>query len=485
MIFVKKDWTGMFEKKVISLEEGITFSAEKKVELIIEEAKRIKQKAEEGEPRFGICSQEVFQIILDRERTRADRNGHELSLLLFDISEENNRKSINQLNKVLKSRARSIDRFGWYNEEYIGIVLPNTDHTGGVKFAHDVCEMILSKVIAPPDFKVYSYPEMRLPKKTHCIKEDLEGKNRNHQQFNKDVDPIFIKKMPFWKRAFDVLGSITALILTSPFFIFVPVIIKLMSPGPVFFKQERVGYGGRIFTFLKFRTMKFNTDSTVHQNHLNELINSDKPMTKLDRKNDQRIIPFGKIIRAACIDELPQLINVLKGEMSLVGPRPCLPYEAKEYLKWHKYRFDINSGITGLWQVSGKNRLTFKEMIRLDIGYAKRMSLWLDLWILLKTIPAIITIMIDNIVINAFINKMNKNIINDDKFKEFIRHHYSDIYNVDKLELLNDKLKDSHLDLMDLMLLLSKLNKISPNYKAAKRYFGICRLIDFEKRSQL
>jgi lipopolysaccharide/colanic/teichoic acid biosynthesis glycosyltransferase len=118
-------------------------------------------------------------------------------------------------------------------------------------------------------------------------------------------------------------------------------------------------------------------------------------MVKLDHGRDRRIIPLGRFIRKACIDELPQLINVLRGEMSLVGPRPCLPYEAAEYLKWHAYRFDISPGITGLWQVSGKNRLTFREMISLDITYAERMSPWLDLWILAKTVPSILLMLME------------------------------------------------------------------------------------------
>jgi lipopolysaccharide/colanic/teichoic acid biosynthesis glycosyltransferase len=264
-----------------------------------------------------------------------------------------------------------------------------------------------------------------------------------------------------------------------------PLLIIAVSPGPVFFIQDRVGHGGKIFTFLKFRTMKANSDSISHQQHLNELIKTNKPMTKLDKQNDPRIIPFGKFIRKASIDELPQLINVLKGDMSLVGPRPCLPYEAKEYLKWHKYRFDIKPGLTGRWQVSGKNRLTFKEMIRLDIMYANKISLWIDLWILAWTIPTVVSIVIDKFAIDAFFNKMEKKQIPEDRFKGFIKRYYSDIYNVDKLEFLDDKLKNYNIDLMELMLLLSKLNRLSPTYNVAKRYFGICRLIDFEKKSQL
>jgi len=141
---------------------------------------------------------------------------------------------------------------------------------------------------------------------------------------------------------------------------------------------------------LKFRTMYVNNNAEGHRQYLSELITTDLPMTKMDERNDIRIIPFGKFLRYSCMDELPQLINVLKGEMSLVGPRPCLPYEAEKYLRWHARRFDNVPGMTGLWQVSGKNSMTFKEMIRLDIQYSETMSPLLDIKILLRTGPAIL-----------------------------------------------------------------------------------------------
>jgi len=136
--------------------------------------------------------------------------------------------------------------------------------------------------------------------------------------------------------------------------------------------------------------MHTGADVGLHQNHLNTLLTSDSPMTKLDVNHDPRIFPFGKIIRRCYLDELPQLINVLRGEMSLVGPRPCMSYEAEEYRSWQRRRFDAVPGMTGLWQVSGKNRTTFKEMIRLDIKYAREVSPAADIRILLRTVPAIV-----------------------------------------------------------------------------------------------
>lgn len=167
--------------------------------------------------------------------------------------------------------------------------------------------------------------------------------------------------------------------------------IKCVSRGPVLFKQERIGYRGSSFTCFKFRSMRLNAETRNHQSHATELIRkSDVPMVKMDAKGDSRVIPLGSLLRASGLDELPQLINVVRGEMSLVGPRPCVPYEYDQYLPWQKQRFDAFPGLTGLWQVSGKNETTFNEMINLDIFYSKHASPWLDLKIISKTIPALL-----------------------------------------------------------------------------------------------
>jgi len=208
--------------------------------------------------------------------------------------------------------------------------------------------------------------------------------------------PFFVSKTPLWKRTMDIIGAILGLILFAPLMLFISLLIKMVSQGPILFKQERVGFGGELFQFLKFRTMKVNADTTKHQQYYADLIkcssskdNSEKCMTKLDDSNTD-IIPFGKILRNTCLDELPQLINVLRGDMSLIGPRPPIFYEVEKYLRWHNGRFDSVPGMTGLWQVSGKNRLTFNEMIRLDVQYSRRLSFWLDIKILLMTPAAVI-----------------------------------------------------------------------------------------------
>lgn len=432
---------------------------------------------------LNACSKEVFHIIMCRERSRADRNGHPLTLVLFDMEDGIRNRSTHTLIKTLGLRARTVDRFGFYSDGQIGVILPNTSYEGGTKLARDVCRAMVLKQKKPVQYRIFTYPDKWLIE-TSSLKEKKITVGNGKPRFIEGANPHFAKKIPPWKRLADIIGASVFIVLALPFFMIVPLIIKLTGKGPVFFKQERVGQGGRVFTFLKFRTMHMKNNQSVHVDYLSELINSDKPMTKLDSLEDPRIIPLGNLMRKACVDEIPQLFNVLRGDMSLVGPRPCLPYEVQEYLKWHRYRFDIRPGMTGLWQVSGKNRLTFKEMIRLDILYAEKMSFVLDLKILLKTPQAIVTIIADRIRIDSFYQKMEQDRIPKEQFKEFIKRYYADIYRVDGLEFIDDKIKDNHIDLMELMLLLSKIHRLTPTYNVAKRYFGICRLIDTEKKSQ-
>jgi lipopolysaccharide/colanic/teichoic acid biosynthesis glycosyltransferase len=201
--------------------------------------------------------------------------------------------------------------------------------------------------------------------------------------------------LPRWKRALDITAIVLAMPVLLPLSALIAVSIRMTSTGPFLFQQQRVGYRGRRFMCLKFRTMYCGAETVTHQGHLNDLMSSDAPMVKMDATGDSRIIPIGKLLRASGLDELPQLINVLKGEMSLVGPRPCLPYEAEKYLAWQQERFNATPGLTGLWQVSGKNRTTFTRMMQLDIEYAQNKSLWLDLKIIGKTIPALLVQMSD------------------------------------------------------------------------------------------
>jgi exopolysaccharide production protein ExoY len=210
--------------------------------------------------------------------------------------------------------------------------------------------------------------------------------------FQKDQSQkmICLAETPRWKRSLDIVFILMILPVVLPLCILVAAVIRMVSKGPVLFQQERIGYLGRKFMCFKFRTMVVDAETTTHEGHLQLLMNSDMPMLKLDARGDSRIIPFGLLLRSTGLDELPQLINVLRGEMSMVGPRPCLPYEGDNYLPWQRERFNALPGLTGLWQVNGKNQTTFAEMMRLDIGYTREKSLWLDLNIILRTVPAII-----------------------------------------------------------------------------------------------
>ncbi len=199
-----------------------------------------------------------------------------------------------------------------------------------------------------------------------------------------------IAQFPRWKRVLDLCLIIVTFPVWLPLMLLVMALIKLGSRGPIFYRQERVGYRRKLFMIFKFRSMKVNSDTKSHEQHLATLIDDNSPMTKLDVKGDPRLIPFGRLLRATGLDELPQIFNVVRGEMSLVGPRPCLPYEFQRYEPWQQDRVNAAPGLTGYWQVNGKNKTTFAEMIDMDIFYSKNMSLWLDLSIMLKTIPAII-----------------------------------------------------------------------------------------------
>lgn len=232
------------------------------------------------------------------------------------------------------------------------------------------------------------------PLKTFGSQDGIVNKNLvyeailNRQIRLEDVVCSIKNKHPL-KRLFDILVASVVLFAAGPLMLLTAILIKSTSRGPIFFKQDRVGFMGKVFTMYKFRTMETGTDTDMHQDYVTDLINknNDHPMVKIDDRH--QLIPFGNIIRRLFIDELPQLLNVIRGDMSLVGPRPAIPYEVQAYSDWHMGRLLAYPGMTGLWQVSGKNRLTFDEMVRLDIQYADACSFTMDMKILLKTPLAI------------------------------------------------------------------------------------------------
>lgn len=214
----------------------------------------------------------------------------------------------------------------------------------------------------------------------------FEGMNEATMQADLTDEPTRAKTgIPTWKRCFDI----SLLILSAPFWLpvclVIALVIRLGSRGPILFKQERIGQGGRVFICYKFRTMRLNAPQSAHQKHVKDLIESSTPMIKLDAENDGRLIRGGSWIRASGLDELAQLTNIVRGEMSFVGPRPCIPYEYAMYQPWQRRRCAAPPGLTGLWQVSGKNHTTFSQMVHLDIQYARKMSVWLDISILVRT----------------------------------------------------------------------------------------------------
>ncbi|HUT62548.1 MAG TPA: sugar transferase [Anaerolineae bacterium] len=332
------------------------------------------------------CKQ--FNELLKQERLRSDRSNHIFTLLLFNIGiQKKNTPLIRNLSEILASRVRFSDDVGFFDDHKIAVLLPDTS-TQGARMLADKLSKEIGIYVPSLQYEMYTYPPC-----TYYWDEVQVDSLLSPEEIHVKVSDGY--SMPFWKRAMDIFVSFTGLFLLAPLFILIAIVIKIVAPGTVFFSQKRVGHRGKIFNVFKFRTMKVNSSAHIHHHYLKGLINGDsngdKPMEKLDMDNDPRIIPFGKFIRVSSLDELPQLINVLRGEMSLVGPRPCIPYETDEYLLWHSRRFDITPGISGLWQVSGKNELTFKEMIRLDIKYAAQRSFCLDIQILLKTLFVVLS----------------------------------------------------------------------------------------------
>jgi lipopolysaccharide/colanic/teichoic acid biosynthesis glycosyltransferase len=215
------------------------------------------------------------------------------------------------------------------------------------------------------------------------------GNGAKEPRITIDFPDPSVHSVPGWKSALDITCILLALPIWLPLMILLMMVTRLASPGPVFYRQKRVGLGGRHFSIWKFRTMKVSAETQTHEHYFQELMRVDRPMTKLDTYGDPRLAPFGRFLRASGLDELPQIFNVLCGEMSLVGPRPCTPNEFAHYEPWQRERVNALPGLTGYWQVNGKNKTTFNEMIVMDLFYSKNLSILLDLKIILKTCTVI------------------------------------------------------------------------------------------------
>jgi lipopolysaccharide/colanic/teichoic acid biosynthesis glycosyltransferase len=346
----------------------------------------------------GLCPEVLFNHILSWERKRTERSHRPFLLMLLDIRE----LAVNGSGQVLKDKmaralcesTRDIDQRGWYVQDHVmGVIFSELCGQDIIQAQGLVWQRVqtgLCQALSPHELR-------KIDVSLHVFPEGCDVGDAS-QQSNRILYPDLHMESHLrradltMKRAVDILGSLVALILLSPVFALVAAAIKLTSNGPILFRQDRIGQFGRRFTFLKFRSMKVNNDAAIHKEYVLKLICGDLPQTSENGnpvfkiQNDPRVTAVGRFIRRTSLDEIPQFLNVLAGHMSLVGPRPPIPYELEKYDTWHRQRvLSMKPGITGLWQVNGRSRTTFDEMVRLDIRYIREWSFWMDLRLLVAT----------------------------------------------------------------------------------------------------
>ncbi len=352
---------------------------------------RARTAASEGE--VSIVPEESFAKMLRLERRRGERSGKPFMLVLlsgWDVGESESMQVVQPIADAIVACTRETDLLGWYDEEEtLGLLLTElgeVDSRTSSIIAEKLGAALLCAVGPEEASQINVLIQMYPPPKgtdtdagpQRFVYRDLSKRKTNSPK-NRAL-----------KRAVDILGSIFALMLFSPVFVVIALLIKLTSKGPVLFSQKRVGQYGHLFDFFKFRSMYPDNDHAIHQAYVTSLIAGKEGLKQKNQsyklENDPRITPFGKFIRRTSLDELPQFVNVLRGDMSLVGPRPPVPYEFASYRPWHKRRvLEIQPGLTGLWQVKGRSRTTFDEMVRMDIRYAETQSLLQDVKIILMT----------------------------------------------------------------------------------------------------
>lgn len=359
----------------------------------------------------GYYVEDYFHEMLSLERKRTQRSRKPFILLLINIhnllGDLEKSEILKKVSSVLSAFPRETDIKGWYKyEDIIGVIFTEISGNGQEiikkKINDELYYELGSELIDKIDVTFHVYPEEEEKSKQDKSEFDLnlysDLTRKNAPSIKKNSSEISLSL----KRVIDIVGSIFGIILFSPIFIFVSVLIKLTSPGPVLFRQVRMGRCGAKFSFLKFRTMYINNSDSSHQKYIEEFILNQKSScsdksnggngTVYKMCNDNRITPLGRFLRKTSLDELPQFFNVLQGEMSLVGPRPPIPYELEHYDIWHRRRvLEIKPGITGLWQTRGRSSTTFDEMVRMDIKYIKERSLLLDIKLLLLTPWVVVT----------------------------------------------------------------------------------------------
>jgi exopolysaccharide biosynthesis polyprenyl glycosylphosphotransferase len=352
-----------------------------------------------------VLNEETFKRMLALERKRTERSREPFLLMLLEAgkqaSSEKSNRALDSMISVLLATTRETDVIGWYRDgTVVGAIFTGLV----VNDKNSILSMILSRVSTTLrdelTFEQFNQVSISFHFFPDSWDHDNDDRPSNPALYPDLHSPNKNRRSQLGvKRLMDIAGSLFALALCSPFFLAIALAVRLTSKGPVFFRQQRVGQYGKNFTFLKFRSMYVNNDSNVHKEFVKKLIVSEeggepqsaKGATVYKMTNDKRITPLGRFIRRTSLDELPQFINVLRGEMSLVGPRPAIPYELAVYKTWHRRRvLEVKPGITGLWQVTGRSRVKFDDMVRLDLRYATCWSPWLDFKILMRTPLAVI-----------------------------------------------------------------------------------------------
>jgi lipopolysaccharide/colanic/teichoic acid biosynthesis glycosyltransferase len=351
-----------------------------------------------------VLTEEVFHRMISLERKRSERTQRPFVLLLMDTGRtqptEKNGRILLDILSALQTATRETDVMGWYEmNSAVGVMFTEITLENNL-----ILSTILGRISEVLRGRLTSEQFSQIKFSFHLFPEEWDPSNPERQS-NPTLYPDLHKRDGAnrlgraLKRGMDVLGSLLLLIVLSPVFFVIAAAIKLTSRGPVLFRQQRIGEHGTAFTFLKFRSMYVNNDASQHKEYVRQLIagqavthrtnGTGEAIFKLT--NDRRITSVGNFLRRTSLDELPQFLNVLRGDMSLVGPRPPIPYEVEAYATWHRCRLlEAKPGITGLWQVHGRSRVGFDDMVRLDLRYARNCSPWLDLKILLQTPKAVI-----------------------------------------------------------------------------------------------
>lgn len=330
----------------------------------------------------GLTAKEQFRGSLERERGRADRSGYVFSLISFTVQDTDSLDRTRALVRILRNRLRTTDEIGWLDARRIGAILPDTSADWAWKVAEDVLRQF-PKEYTRPICEVFCYPSDRIAPSGP----DQPGRRSREATTGQTqrMEPMFAQAMPLWKRSIDVVGASIALIVFGPIILGSALLIRLGDRGPAFFTQQRMGLGGKRFTMFKLRTMRIDADAQkITLMKHNEV---DGPAFKMT--NDPRVTPFGRFLRQTSIDELPQLWNVLTGDMSLVGPRPLPCAESDACSSWQQQRLDVTPGLTCIWQVSGRSLVSFVDWVRMDVRYIRNRSLRKDVNLLAKTIPAV------------------------------------------------------------------------------------------------